>query len=98
MVQLLLKPERRESSLTPHPAPLITEGRCLMGRRLLSAAPMLVAALVVVGLVLALDACGAGGAKEDAKARHLPEGSYPIALHPGEYRSNSFEPSLSFTV
>src|SRR5215218_8661474 len=98
MVQLLLKPERRESSLTPHPAPLITEGRCLMGRRLLSAAPMLVAALVVVGLVLALDACGAGGAKEDAKARHLPEGYYPIALHPGEYRSNSFEPSLSFTV
>src|SRR5215216_6748616 len=74
------------------------KGGFLMRRRLLSAAPMLVAALVVVGLVLALDACGAGGAKEDAKARHLPEGSYPIALHPGEYRSNSFQPSLSFTV
>src|SRR5215212_6849176 len=68
-----------------------------MRRRLLSAAPMLVAALVVVGLVLS--ACGGGGsAQEDAKARHLPEGSYPIALHPGEYRSNSFQPSLSFTV
>src|SRR5215203_200261 len=62
------------------------------------------AALLVVGLlatllVLTLSACGGGGsAQEDAKARHLPEGSYPIALHPGEYRSNSFQPSLSFTV
>jgi hypothetical protein len=72
----------------------------MRGRRLLSAAPtLLVAALVVVGSVLALGACGAGGSKEEAKARPLPEeGSYPIALHPGEYRSNSFEPSLSFTV
>jgi hypothetical protein len=43
-----------------------------MRRRLLSAAPMVVAVLVVVGLVLALGACGAGGSKEEAKARPLP--------------------------
>jgi hypothetical protein len=67
-----------------------------MRRRLLSAAPMVVAVLVVVGLVLALDACGAGGSKEDAKARPLPEDVK--ALHPGEYRSEEFKPSLTFTV
>jgi hypothetical protein len=67
-----------------------------MRRRLLSAAPMLVAALVVVGLVLALDACGAGGAKEEAKARPLPEQGK--ALRPGEYRSEEFKPSLTFRV
>ena len=61
MVQLLLKPERRESSLTPHPAPLITEGRCLMGRRLLLVLPMLVAVLVISGVALAMSACGGGG-------------------------------------
>ena len=67
-----------------------------MRRRLLSAAPMLVAALVVVGLVLALDACGAGGAKEEAKARPLPEQGK--ALHPAESRSEEFKPSLTFRV
>jgi len=45
-----------------------------MRRRLLSAVPMLVAALVVVGLALALEACGAGGAKEEAKARPRERG------------------------
>jgi hypothetical protein len=91
------KPGRRESALPPHPAPLFVKGVFPMRRRLLSAAPMLVAALVVVGLVLVLDACGAGG-QEQAKPRSLPEGSYPIALRPGEYHSKEFEPSFSFHV
>ncbi len=67
-----------------------------MRRRLLSAAPMVVAVLVVVGLALALGACGAGGSKEEAKARPLPEEEK--ALRPGEYRSEEFKPSLSFRV
>ena len=65
-------------------------------RRLLSAAPMVVAVLVVVGLALALGACGAGGSKEEAKARPLPEEEK--ALPPGEYRSEEFKPSFSLTV
>ena len=65
-------------------------------RRLLSAAPMVVAVLVVVGLALALGACGAGGSKEEAKARPLPEDEK--ALRPGEYRSEEFKPSFSLTV
>jgi hypothetical protein len=56
----------------------------------------MVAALVVVGLVLALGACGAGGSKEEAKARPLPEDEK--ALRPGEYRSEEFKPSFSLTV
>ena len=67
-----------------------------MRRRLLSAAPMVVAALVVVGLALALDACGAGGQEEGAKARPLPED--PKALPPGKYHSEEFNPSFSLTV
>src|SRR5215203_1826649 len=67
-------------------------------RRLLSAAPMLVAALVVVGLVLALGACGAGGAKEEAKARSLPLYPTAKALRPGEYHTVKFKPPLSFKV
>ena len=67
-----------------------------MRRRLLSAAPMVVAVLVVVGLALALGACGAGGSKEEAKARPLPEEEK--ALRPGEYRSEEFKPSFSLTV
>jgi hypothetical protein len=67
-----------------------------MRRRLLSAAPMLVAALVVVGLVLALDACGAGGQEEGAKARPLPED--PKTLPPGKYHSEEFKPSFSLTL
>ena len=57
---------------------------------------MVVAALVVVGLVLALGACGAGGAKEDAKARPLPEQHQE--LRQGEYRTEEFKPSASFRV
>ena len=67
-----------------------------MRRRLLSAAPMVVAVLVVVGLALALGACGAGGSKEEAKARPLPEDEK--ALRPGEYRSEEFKPSASLRV
>ena len=64
----------------------------------MSAAPMLVAALVVVGLVLALGACGAGGAKEEAKARSLPLYPTAKALRPGEYHTVKFKPPLSFKV
>jgi len=49
----------------------------------------------VVLVVLALSACGGGEKK--AKARPLPEDDQK-ALHPGEYRSEEFEPSLSFHV
>lgn len=50
--------------------------------------------LLVTVVVLALGACE-GGEKE-AKPQPLPED--PQALHPGEYRSEEFEPSLSFSV
>ena len=59
---------------------------------------MVVAALVVVGLVLALGACGAGGAKEEAKARSLPLYPTAKALRPGEYHTVKFKPPLSFKV
>jgi hypothetical protein len=102
MVQPILNPGRREPVLAPRSVPFYAEGGFLMRRRLSSAAPTLVAPLVVVALVLALGALGAcgapGGTKEEAKARHLPEGSYPISLHPGKYRSEEFEPSFSFHV
>jgi hypothetical protein len=65
-------------------------------RRLLSAAPMVVAALVVVGLALALGACSAGD-KEQAKDGHLPDKGYK-ALPPGEYHSEEFKPAFSFRV
>src|SRR5215203_5938167 len=94
MMQILLKPERRESSLTPHPAPF-PKGGCLMGRRLLLAAPMLVAVLVVGWVALALSACSGGSTQEAAKARPLPLYATE-ALHPGnEYHSVKFKPSLS---
>jgi hypothetical protein len=68
-----------------------------MGRRILSKATMLVSLLVVVGVALALSACGGGGsAQEEGKARPLPEDEK--ALRPGEYRSEEFKPSFSFTV
>ena len=51
--------------------------------------------LLVVLVVLALSACG--GDEKKAKARHLPEDDQK-ALHPGEYRSEEFEPSLSFRI
>jgi len=51
---------------------------------------VMLAALVLV----ALAACG--GTEKEAKPRPLPEGDK--ALQPGEYRSEEFEPSLSFKV
>jgi hypothetical protein len=51
-------------------------------------------ALLVILVVCALSTCGGGEKK--AKARPLPED--PKALRPGEYRSEEFEPSLSFRV
>ena len=75
MVQLIRNPGHREPALTPRSVPF-TKGGCLMRRRrLLSAAPMVVAVLVVVGLALALGACSAGD-KEQAKVRHLPDKGY----------------------
>jgi hypothetical protein len=66
------------------------------------------AALLMVGLlatllVLALSACGGGGAgdaehQQQAKVRHLPDKEYAEALPPGEYRSEEFKPSFSLTV
>jgi hypothetical protein len=67
-------------------------------RRLLSAAPMLVAVLVVVGLVLALSACGGAGGQAEAKARPLPLYPTEHALRPGEYHSVRFKPPLSFKL
>jgi hypothetical protein len=51
---------------------------------------VMLAALVVVVLA----ACG--GTEKEAKPRPLPEDDKP--LQPGEYRSEEFEPSLSFRV
>jgi hypothetical protein len=59
---------------------------------------MLVAALVVVGLALALGACGGAGGQEKAKARPLPLYPTEKALRPGEYHSVRFKPPLSFKV
>ncbi len=55
---------------------------------------------VLMVVTLAPTACGIGSAQqEEAKARPLPNlGSYPIPMHPGEYRSEEFEPSFSFRV
>jgi hypothetical protein len=48
-------------------------------------------------VMLALIDCGGGSVQEEkAEARPLPED--PKALRPGEYRSEEFEPSLSFRV
>jgi hypothetical protein len=50
-------------------------------------------------VVLALSACGVGGGEDEqqqAKPRPLPENLQ--ALRPGEYRSEEFKPSLSFTI
>jgi hypothetical protein len=57
--------------------------------------------LLVTLVVLALSACGGGaegggGGEEQDKARTLPPSG--VALRPGEYRSEEFEPSLSFHV
>jgi hypothetical protein len=50
--------------------------------------------LLMVLVFLALAACG--GPEKEAKPRPLPEDDK--ALQPGEYRSEEFEPSLSFRV
>ena len=50
--------------------------------------------LLVVLVLVALAACG--GTEKEAKPRPLPEDGK--ALQPGEYRSEEFEPSLSFRV
>jgi hypothetical protein len=87
-------------SLYPHFDP------CLVGERperMLRQALSL--GLLATLVALALSACGGAGggggeeqakAKEGAKARTLP----PVekALRPGEYRSEKFEPPLSFRV
>jgi len=59
---------------------------------------MLVTSLVIVGLVLALDACGGTGAQEEAKARPLPLHPTSNILSPGEYHTVKFKPPLSFKV
>jgi hypothetical protein len=63
-------------------------GRMMMRAMLVVAAT----AMILVGLT----ACGGGSAQEQAKPRILPEDEK--ALRPGEYRSEEFEPSLSFRV
>lgn len=50
---------------------------------------------LVTSLVFAVGACGGEG-EEVTKPRPLPED--PQALRPGEYRSEEFEPSLTFRV
>ena len=55
--------------------------------------------LATVALItLAVSACGggAGGEQQQPKARPLPDSSQD--LRPGEYRTEAFKPSLSFTV
>ena len=54
-----------------------------------------------VGLVVALvawacSACGGAGGQEQAKAQPLPEKRQD--LHPGEYHSEEFKPSLTFRL
>src|SRR5215216_5501667 len=61
--------------------------RLLVGR-------VLTLGLLVVLVVVALAACG--GIEKEAKPRPLPEDDK--ALQPGEYRSEEFEPSISFRV
>ena len=58
--------------------------------------------VLVVGVLmvtLALTGCSSGSSQEEAaaKARHLPDEAY-MALSPGEYHSEEFEPSFSFRV
>ncbi len=52
--------------------------------------------LLVTLVFLALSACKADEWQQESKLRPLPED--PTALYPGEYRSEEFEPSLSFRV
>jgi hypothetical protein len=52
--------------------------------------------LATTMMLLALTACGGESAQEEAKARPLPQERQE--LRPGEYRSEEFQPSLSFRV
>jgi hypothetical protein len=66
-------------------------------RRMVSQALKL--GLLVTLVILALSSCGrgaGGGQEEEAKGRPLPQD--PKALHPGQYHSVKFKPSLSFRV
>src|SRR5215207_1502473 len=53
MVQPILKPGRRESNLTPHPAPLIRKADSLMRRTILLVASMALTLLMASGVALA---------------------------------------------
>src|SRR5918992_5835789 len=52
----------------------------------------------VILITLGMSACGggAGGEQQQPKARSLPDSSQD--LRPGEYRTESFRPALTFTV
>jgi hypothetical protein len=50
--------------------------------------------LLAMLVVLVLSACG--GVEKEPKVRHLPDEA--IALQPGQYRSEEFEPSFSFRI
>jgi hypothetical protein len=52
--------------------------------------------LVVALVVLAVSACGGGGKEQASKPRPLPEDRKD--LRPGEYRSEEFNPSLTFRL
>jgi hypothetical protein len=52
--------------------------------------------LVVTIVVLAMSACGGGEKQQESRPRPLPEEQQE--LRPGVYRSEEFEPSLSFRV
>ncbi len=52
--------------------------------------------LVMLAALVAVALAACGGIEKETKPRPLPE--YDKALQPGEYRSEEFEPSLSFRV
>jgi hypothetical protein len=54
-------------------------------------------ALLITLVVLAVSACGGDEQQQGSKTRPLPE-VVEQALRPGEYRSEEFEPSLSFRI
>ena len=62
----------------------------------LMAKHVLMPGLLVALLVLAVSACGGDEKRQESGARPLPQEEQE--LRPGEYRSEEFEPSLSFRV
>jgi hypothetical protein len=54
-------------------------------------------ALLTMLVVLALGACGGNNQQQEPEPRPLPE-EPGQALRPGEYRSEEFEPSLTFKL